>query len=768
MENNKISFWQFLKQNIVEIPIIQRDYAQGRVGKEHLRKQFLTQLKSALDNPKEPTTLDFVYGNVESYQETEAFCPLDGQQRLTTLWLLHWYIAFRSGNLNTVKNTLEKFTYETRTSSREFCKALCGLSEDIDKESIVEHIQEQTWFFSRWKQDPTIQSMLRMLSGTTSEVDDGIERIFKTCDRHEFGEYWNQLISEECPITFYEKRINSQEMPISDDIYIKMNARGKQLTNFENFKADLIDWMEKDKSTSYSLKIAEKIDNHWTDIFWNNNKGKIDDIFFAFINRYLLNAYITIEKDTNTDIEKSLEFNHLYGDKGNDSKLEYQDFDIYKKILTKVMDKFEKTFDNIKKAKVYDFNYYFPCWANKNFSFIPIKEESITTLTQPQRVVFYAICKYFENDSFEENSFKQWMRVAWNIVENANIDNIQTMIGHIRLFEELSEGSHDIYTYLENLNINTLKSEASREQLEEEIAKVKQIRLDAAIWENAILRAEEYAFFKGAIRFLFTDANRQIDWKDFETKWKNAQSYFDEKGVSPKYRQDEKHNHAKLLRRLIVYFSDWSYFYKITYDLTPSTWKNILVNKELSTPVHYLLSNDDVLSYNYASFISRNQDPKQKYTKEYLICNPALGLMVSECKMHYRGDWCHGCYALYPSNVKADWKKYIIHPRIDILCDKHFKDDKQEECKASKLLWGIHINFAYDGHYFQWWGTPDDYQLDVYLMKNDNGKDYQQRHEPPLKNVSDEENYYCFRVDDNETVDSFINKLENLIQSSKN
>lgn len=37
--------------------------------------------------------------------------------------------------------------------------------------------------------------------------------------------------------------IGADKLPLSDDLYIKMNARGKRLTDFENFKADLIGWM---------------------------------------------------------------------------------------------------------------------------------------------------------------------------------------------------------------------------------------------------------------------------------------------------------------------------------------------------------------------------------------------------------------------------------------------------------------------------------------------------------------------------------------------
>ena len=122
MSNNKTSLWQLLERHEIVVPIIQRDYAQGRKGKEELRFKFLTTLKEALIDNKE-AKLDFVYGGVDNNQ----MAPLDGQQRLTTLWLLHWFIAFRAGilkNKEDVRSRLKKFYYATRPSSTEFCKRL--------------------------------------------------------------------------------------------------------------------------------------------------------------------------------------------------------------------------------------------------------------------------------------------------------------------------------------------------------------------------------------------------------------------------------------------------------------------------------------------------------------------------------------------------------------------------------------------------------------------------------------------------------------------
>ena len=290
------TFWEFLQNHKIEIPIIQRDYAQGRIGKEKLREKFLTDLKNALDGQlskdEKKLKLDFVYGSVEN----DRLNPLDGQQRLTTLWLLHWYIAYKAGELSKNKNVFKNFAYETRTSSREFCNKLSDFELRSEK-PIVELVQNQSWFFSVWKQDPTIQAMLHMLGGTTildeNKIDilDGIEEVFVKCNLKDFKVYWEKLIGENCPIIFYY--LDLFDLKLSDDLYIKMNARGKALTNFENFKADLVGHIKKkkwEKVKNPDDTIAHKLDTIWTDIFWRHKSEeyKIDEIYFTFIKRYLL------------------------------------------------------------------------------------------------------------------------------------------------------------------------------------------------------------------------------------------------------------------------------------------------------------------------------------------------------------------------------------------------------------------------------------------------------------------------------------------------
>ena len=102
---------------VIEIPKIQRDYAEGRELESIEKKRFsmLMDMLDVVTGISSSLSLDFVYGT----QDQNKFFPLDGQQRLTTLFLLYWLL----GRNDTLKDSQNHslFVYETRTTSEEFC-----------------------------------------------------------------------------------------------------------------------------------------------------------------------------------------------------------------------------------------------------------------------------------------------------------------------------------------------------------------------------------------------------------------------------------------------------------------------------------------------------------------------------------------------------------------------------------------------------------------------------------------------------------------------
>lgn len=269
--------------NGIEIPLIQRDYAQGRdmPKVEDIRRRFVGALKKALIN-NEPITLDFVYGEIDN---NRTLIPLDGQQRLTTLFLLHWYIARREGVSEDKLAFLTKFSYATRYSAREFCKRLVSpdYQPDFNRDRLSDEITDQSWMPLDWENDPTISAMLRMI--------DYIHVMFNnSCNN-----LWPRL--EAGCISFYFLPI--KQLGATDDLYIKMNSRGKPLTEFENVKAE---WEACIKAISPSImpqqdaeqlqhRIEQKMDLDWTDLLWPYRNGQtgssaddvVDDKFIRYL-----------------------------------------------------------------------------------------------------------------------------------------------------------------------------------------------------------------------------------------------------------------------------------------------------------------------------------------------------------------------------------------------------------------------------------------------------------------------------------------------------
>ncbi len=251
-----------VKLQKIVIPIIQRDYAQGRIDPdiERVRMRFLESLYKAATET--PITLDFVYGDID---QNGIMTPLDGQQRLTTLFLLHWYAAKKEDVADAEYAFLHNFSYETRYSARDFCSFLVKYKPSFEQK-LSEEIINQSWFPLDWKKDPTISSMLVML--------DSIQTKFADCEG-----LWVALKSG--AISFYFLPI--KDMGLTDELYIKMNSRGKPLTLFEHFKAELEREIKLVDPTA-AKRILKKIDIDWTDMLWQyrGDDNVIDDEFLRY------------------------------------------------------------------------------------------------------------------------------------------------------------------------------------------------------------------------------------------------------------------------------------------------------------------------------------------------------------------------------------------------------------------------------------------------------------------------------------------------------
>ncbi len=671
----KLNLNELFNDYKVTIPVLQRDYAQGRVGKEYIRESFLMDIKSCVDFQNvDEHKADFIYG----YCNDNEFFPLDGQQRLTTLWLACWYLTVRANKSN---DKLLKFTYETRKSSREFCEDICEKVKYSKKTGIVEYIKNQTWFLDKWCNDPTINSMLRMIGGTSDT--DGIEPVLGNLP--DYDSALNQLMTK---YVFYMVPLNDEEMPkeAADRLYVKMNSRGKSLDDFENFRADFIDQFTKNKaefdgktfteinkntqkseSLPLELYIAKKIDGDWSTVFWNkynagHSDGKIDELLFSVIHRFcfgqliikksdikkedgnILNEYIlntdylsVFEKlqyedvtkidqkklmkyESSSDEEKKALPAYLYFE--NDTQIQYTKYDMYEQILDypgviKLINLFNALVDHGKEIEEF-FSERFP--DDDKMSVFPYYEtndegDKISHENQSGllignvaynidyvwRVLFQGIVKYVEdeNKAFDVDNFKSWMRVVYNIVMNAGIDSVSAMVSCIRKIEKLGEHSHDILAELCKLNLKSDANSKLDRQINEEIIKAKQIiyanqSSDSTIvgYDN-IVKAEQFGFLEGCIRFLYTDDKGNVDWNAFSTKFSNLQAFFpDGKNASIQY--------VRMIAKNYKDFDDvWNLmiFHNIGRQRRGESWLDYLCDEKNMDRVHFVLK-DGKLSDN--------------------------------------------------------------------------------------------------------------------------------------------------------------------------
>jgi hypothetical protein len=263
------SFWQLLADKHIAVPLLQRDYAQGRPGPtiENVRQEFVTALRGTFPSVAgaagPPLGLDFVYGT----ETGGVITPLDGQQRLTTLFLLHWYLATGASGLDGVpqceRDTLRKFSYEVRAAARDFCAELANCRRRPSGTGrLSAMLAEAAWFRLAWHHDPTVSGMLTML--------DELDRQFKNLP--DPAAAWADLKGINAPLSF--QFLNLGALHLTDDLYTRMNARGKALTPFENWKARFDEFLQEQHPTK-AASFAEKMDGVWTDFFWNNRPSTV-------------------------------------------------------------------------------------------------------------------------------------------------------------------------------------------------------------------------------------------------------------------------------------------------------------------------------------------------------------------------------------------------------------------------------------------------------------------------------------------------------------
>lgn len=531
------TFITLISDKQIIIPKIQRDYAQGRESAERIRNNFLEKIETYITADKVKLLhLDFIYG----YSDADRFIPIDGQQRLTTLFLLFWYaVELNKKNANEskihFKLNLSAFTYETRLSSERFCEKLVKSNLEFDKKDKLSNVlKNQNWFLRTWENDPTVKAMLNML--------DAIHLRFNKIDNLLYV-----LINK--PITFKKIDIKSEKFKLTDELYIKMNSRGRPLTDFENFKAEfseilndeksdfykeklLYKYNEKEKELSYQEYFSIKIDGQWTDLFWNypNREGYlIDKYLYNYFNKFSEILFHIDKYEYSSKNNKIEDVKDLDEDNENLESEAYEfSIDILKKIYSKKKN-VKLLFDSLDFHSSLDStkNYYesiFTINPSENkiriFEgeeidlFSKIIENNTTVLEQ---IIFYSICilksKYKESGTDNDINFIRIIRNIFINVRQIDSRNKIKITSDLRI-NRMYYYNKFIYNFVENFHNTKSISEAFNFDFDTkfisryiEIEKQKILNFNFTENSDKLLGLENHIYIQGNLESLSINEN---------------------------------------------------------------------------------------------------------------------------------------------------------------------------------------------------------------------------------------------------------------------
>ena len=574
-----------VKISTIAIPSIQRAYAQGRKAEEGVRKLFLDSIFGLLNAPTEPLTEEeygFIYGAITSGDQQSGFRIelIDGQQRITTLFLVHWYIhSMESASL---PDFLSGIVYETRSTSTSFLQHLTNPNRRIalqkDKKP-SEIIKDKRWFTDDFRCDATVMAMLTMLDAIQEKYLEAGENLCLAANLDRLHFYILLL----------------EQFGLTEDLYIKMNARGLRLSHFENFKADLVAFMKDSnlpdqalivngtqRTIPFDIYISTRIDTKWVDLFWPKDSLKkvdedkqmaakdkiLNERFMLVFARYF--AYKAILLDHDADANKGML--KFFTDKSEDLSVKtYLGFDYYRELmkkypsvegvlrgLCKILDVFRS--DDSLMDEVLT-NPWKP--EDRVVYYAPLN------FTWQSRVVWMALLLFLEKrvsytalTEQEKAQLRLWMHFVWKVVlyyaPVTTIDKLERAQESIWKFKEILDcGSiSDIYGLLSALPDNV----ANSREIVEARMQAKMILNGVADredrFEGLFHEIEGYQFFAGIGAF-FVDETDSYDRciKRFDV----VKSMFDANGITAEYCKDHL-----LLRAMLGCLTKWGTMKDVT------------------------------------------------------------------------------------------------------------------------------------------------------------------------------------------------------------
>ncbi len=254
----------FSEDRKIIIPDMQRDYCwgdnvYGEKKNEDLVTKFSESLFDVFSENKENKEVQL--GMIYAYESPDNHIQLcDGQQRITTLYLLMGLLHKKTNN-NSLKDCLIS-TFEWENDDKE-CRlqyairesTLYFLNDLVDNCFInnqeIKTIKEQSWYFKEYDLDPTIQSMIKALVIIEKELAN------KT---PQYLDVFSTFLMKNLTFLYFDM----QNRDRGEDMFVIINTTGEPLTPTDNLKPILL-------SDFNDPKFSAEWEKRET-YFWKNKK----------------------------------------------------------------------------------------------------------------------------------------------------------------------------------------------------------------------------------------------------------------------------------------------------------------------------------------------------------------------------------------------------------------------------------------------------------------------------------------------------------------
>lgn len=522
MGNNNSSYFKKLINNyIIYVPEFQRNYLQGDDSNESIkykRDRLLDDLFNCIESQSKSINLGFIYGRVEkSYKGKLLFYPYDGQQRLTTLYFLYLLIYFKFKNYDEIDSIKEKLSYQTRISTNRFIESfLSWILDSKERDNIYNDfwnkdgkdlkgfIMSQDWFMmTEWNYDVSIINMLSIIVEISGRIKKNLgdkTGIVNFIDKDENNPFQFDFI--------YVDDISK-----SDDLYIKINARGKALSPFENLKSDIDEyWNNEDKT---------KLDAEWTEYVWNqldvNDKNKeksFDNSFYNLLSNIFYLQYLVGLDQNNINDKILIEIENKYKKGIVDKEWITPKLccDSPYQMISSFLDAMIGPFKSIKGEQIESVNrkiFGLGDYQNNNGQNKMERADLFEVF-----VYYYSVSSLFNKNDMEftdkRNLLNEIETVTNRIIENQRpyLDSPTYLVKALKSVKVLIDNSiksHGVYKFflsIDNDKKEQIKKGLMKEQVEEEILKAKLIDKDS---RYVVLFNKGYSELKnkGQLGFIF-------------------------------------------------------------------------------------------------------------------------------------------------------------------------------------------------------------------------------------------------------------------------